>query len=121
MPRMTASDSEDRRRFATRVLMRLQEVAPVTSRAMFGGHGFYLDGAMFALGAYGTLYFKVDDHNRADYLTAGCGPFVYHGRGVPIEMSYYELPGEVWDDLEALDAWLHAAHAAAVRAKAGRR
>ena len=118
---MTASDTEDRRRFAERVLERMQEVAPVTSRAMFGGHGFYLDGAMFALGAYGTLYFKVDDHTRRDYEASGCGPFVYEGRGKPIEMSYYELPAEVWADVDALDAWLHAAHAAAVRAKSQRR
>ncbi len=101
------------------VLDQLQGVAPVTARAMFGGHGIYLDGVMFALEAYETLYFKVGDANRGDYEAAGCGPFIYKGRGKPIAMSYYELPEHIFDDLEQLEGWLRAAHAVAVEAKRG--
>jgi DNA transformation protein and related proteins len=57
------------------VLEQLGRVAPVTSRAMFGGVGVYSGGLFFALMAGDTLYLKVDDSNRADFEAAGTGPF----------------------------------------------
>lgn len=104
--------------FVEHVLDQLQRIAPVTARSMFGGHGIYLDGVMFALIAYDTLYFKAGDANRADFEAAGCGPFVYEGKGRPVQMSYYQLPEHVFEDLDQLEPWMRAAHAVAVEAKA---
>ena len=50
--------------FASFVIECLQPLGPVSARRMFGGHGIYLHGTMFALIAYDQLYFKVDDGNR---------------------------------------------------------
>ena len=47
-----------------------QAQAEVSARAMFGGHGIYRDGTMFALVAEGVLYFKVTDANRPAYEQA---------------------------------------------------
>ena len=58
------------------VLDQLSSFARVTSRRMFGGVGLYADGHFFAL-ILDTLYFKVDDSNRADYLARNCRPFQY--------------------------------------------
>lgn len=104
--------------FCDRVLAQLNQVNAITARSMFGGYGLYLEGVMFALIAYDTLYFKVDDGNRDDYLTAGMSPFTYEGKGKPIQMSYYQLPESVFEDVSALAAWVEKAHAAARRAKA---
>lgn len=104
--------------FCDRVLTQLNQVNAITARSMFGGYGLYLAGVMFALIAYDTLYFKVDDGNRDDYLTAGMSPFTYDGKGKPIQMSYYQLPDAVFEDVSALAIWVEKAHAAARRSKA---
>jgi len=53
---------------------------------------------MFALIAYETLYFKVDDGNRSAYEAAGLEPFTYTDKGKPIRMPYHEAPSEGFDD-----------------------
>jgi DNA transformation protein len=84
---------------------------------MFGGYGLYIEGVMMALIADETLYFKVDDSNRDDYIRAGMQPFTYDGKHKPIQMSYYQVPDAILDDLEQLILWIEKAHAAARRAK----
>jgi DNA transformation protein len=100
-----------------RILAKLNLVAPVTARAMFGGYGLYCGGVMFALIAYGHLYFKIDDDNINDYLDAGMNPFTYEGKGKPIVMSYYQLPDLVFNEPELLLTWLEKSQAAARRSK----
>ena len=103
--------------FRDRVVAQLNQVAPVTARGMFGGYGLYLEGLMFGLIADNGLYFKVDDGNRNDFINAGMKPFVYDGKHRPIEMSYFRLPDNVFEDLAELHHWLEQAHGAAKRAK----
>ena len=102
---------------AEHVVELLQEMGPVEARAMFGGHGIFLDGLMFALIADDELYFKVDDENRGAYEERELGPFVYHGKNRPISMSYHQAPPEAMDDPAELAEWGRGAYAAAERAK----
>ena len=53
----------------------------VTARRMFSGAGVYCDGVIFALVLRDTLYFKVDDGNRAAYEAEGLKPFTYEAKG----------------------------------------
>jgi DNA transformation protein len=99
------------------VLHHLNQVAPVTARAMFGGYGLYTKGVMFALIADNTLYFKVDDSNRDDFVAAGMQPFTYEGKDKPIQMSYSQLPQPVWEEAALLSVWVEKSVAAARRAK----
>ena len=62
--------------FVEFVLESLQPLRGVSARRMFGGWGIYKDGVMFALIAYDTLYFKVDDGNRQAYEDGG--PALFH-------------------------------------------
>lgn len=103
------------REFCDRMLEQLNRCAPVTARAMFGGYGLYSEGVMFALIADETLYFKVDDDNRPDFVNAGMGPFVYLGKHKPVAMSYYQLPEPVLSNPSTLLQWIEKAHAAARR------
>jgi DNA transformation protein and related proteins len=70
-------------------------VGPVRSRAMFGGHGIYREGVMFALVADDALYLKVDGATEAAFREAGSRPFTWEGRdGRRVTMSYWEMPPE---------------------------
>jgi DNA transformation protein and related proteins len=103
--------------FVDFVLESLEPLRGVSARRMFGGHGIYKDGVMFAPIAGDQLYLKVDDGNRAVFESEGLQPFTYTGKGRPIQMSYYEAPGEGLDDPEILCDWAQGAYAAALRAR----
>lgn len=98
-------------------LEQLSAVAPVTSRAMFGGVGVYAEGLFFALMDDDRLYFKVDDASRRRYQDAGMGPFDPFKNGEQVMNGYFEVPGEVLEDEERLPDWMREALAVAARAK----
>jgi DNA transformation protein and related proteins len=103
--------------FVDRVVVQLSHFCPAVARAMFGGYGLFADGTMFALIAYDVLYFKVDEHNRSDYVNLDMLPFTYTGKHKPIQMSYYQVPESVFNDLKTLAVWVEKAIAAGRRAK----
>ena len=94
----------------------LSPLGTVRTRAMFGGHGVYVDEVFMAIIADDTLWFKVDDCNRADYEALGYGPFKPFDDQA-MTMSYHEVPAEVLDDRLAVVAWGRKAIEAALRAK----
>lgn len=99
------------------VLDQLQQIAPVTSRPMFGGLCIFHEGRAFALITDERLYFKVDDANRPDFEARGMGPFLpFDDPAKP--MAYFELPEEVLEDLDELGPWVRKAQAVAARAAA---
>lgn len=97
--------------FKAFLLEQLGQIRPVTSRSMFGGLGVYSEGLFFALADDDVLYFKVDETNREDFEKAGMGPF--RPFGDERAMAYFELPGEVLEDEEALGVWMNKALAVA--------
>ncbi|WP_341914192.1 TfoX/Sxy family protein [Ferrovibrio terrae] len=91
-------------------------MGPVQSERLFGGHGFRIDGEMFAVILRGTLFFVVDDQTRPRFEAAGMGPFTYarksETRMVP---RWYELPEDVLLDADDLRDWMRDALAAVRR------
>ena len=83
---------------------------------MFGGHGIYHAGVMFALIADGQLYLKVDDESRADFVAAGLAPFEYEAKGRRVSLSYYRAPDAMLDDTELAGEWAERGWQAALRA-----
>ena len=106
--------------FLAYVLEQLHLLGSVSSRRMFGGVGLYADGLFFALIDDDTLYFKVDDSNRADYQQRGCKPFMPFPDKSEVSMSYYNVPAEVLDDAEDLLGWAQRSVAVA-RSATGRK
>lgn len=104
------------REFAAFVCDMLSPLGPVTARAMFGGYGIYLDGLMFALIAWETLYLKADSGNRAMFEEAGAEPFK-PWEDKPMVMPYWEVPADVLDDGAELCRWGRAAFDAALRTR----
>ena len=117
---MFDADGPPRARFVAHVADLLDPI-DATVRRMFGGHGLFRDGLMFALIADDRLYFKVDDGNRDAFTAAGSEPFTYLRRGRPASLSYYGVPDDALEDPEALRGWAELGIAAAHRAAAAKR
>lgn len=98
------------------VLEQLGELGPVTSRAMFGGHGLYLGDHFFAIAYRDRLYFKTDDASRAEYEAHGSEPFRPNARQTL--KSYWEVPAEVIEHSESAVEWARDAVACAAAGKA---
>ena len=97
------------------VLEQLGRVTPVTGKSMFGGVGIYAQGLFFALIAEDRLYFKVDDATRPDFERWGMEPFRPFGEDSA--MGYYEVPADVVEDRNQLEAWVKKAIDVAARAR----
>jgi len=95
------------------VLDQLEELGSVSARKMFGGAGIYLDGLFFALIADDVLYFKVDETNLQDYLTAGSNQFK--------PLLFYEVPAHVLENRDELVIWAEKSVAVAVSKLATRK
>jgi len=107
--------------YRTFVLDQLGRVAEgIRARGMFGGVGIYAGDLFFALIDDDTLYLKVDDTNRSDFVSAGMGPFRPFGEEGEV-MQYYELPADLLEGGEALGAWVGKAIEVARRAQKKKR
>jgi len=103
------------------VLEQLSAADRVSYRRMFGGVGLYRDQVFFAIIAADTLYFKVDDANRAAYATRGMSQFRPYRDRPQLSMSYYEVPADVLEDAEECVRWARLAIAAGRRSKTSRK
>ena len=61
-----------------------------------------------------TVFFKVDDSNRADFERTGSRPFRPNGEDM-YALSYYELPADVLENRQVLCQWAEKAVAVARR------
>ena len=90
----------------------------VAARRMFGGHGVYLAGLMFAIISGDTLYLKSDEMNRIEFEQAGCEIFAYARKGKRATLNFFRAPEEAMDSPELMLPWARTAYAAALRANA---
>jgi DNA transformation protein len=107
--------------FVAFVLEQMTALGDPRARAMFGGHGIYQDGVMFALIADDRLYFKADAATQGDFEAKRLKRFTYEARGKTIALQYYEAPPEVFDEPDAMRAWASKALGCALRARKGGR
>ena len=113
---MVASDG-----FAEFLRGQLAPLGHVTMRRMFGKTGVFCNGLMFGMVANDTLYFRVDDHNRAVFKEAeSTPPLSYEKKGRTIDLSFWRAPERLLDEPDELVTWARAALAAARRVAAER-
>jgi DNA transformation protein len=113
---MVASDG-----FAEFLREQLGPFGRVTMRRMFGKTGVFHNGLMFGMVTNDTLYFRVDDHNRAIFKEAeSVPPLNYEKRGRVIDLAFWRVPERLLDDPEELITWARAALGAARRVAAKR-
>ena len=107
--------------FAEFLREQLAPLGRVTMRRMFGKTGVFCDGVMFGMVTDDTLYFRVDDHNRAEFKEAeSFPPLNYEKKGAAIDLAFWRAPERLFDEPDELVAWARAALAAARRVAAKR-
>jgi DNA transformation protein and related proteins len=113
---MVASDG-----FAEFLREQLAALGPITMRRMFGKTGVFCDGLMLGMVRDNTLYFRVDEDNRAAFKEAECvPPLDYEKKGGVIDLSFWRAPERLFDEPDELAAWARLALAAARRVAAKR-
>ncbi|PUE08728.1 transcriptional regulator [Limnohabitans sp. T6-5] len=93
----------------------LEGLGPVSARRMFGGHGLYHEGLMFAIVMNQQLYLKVDEQNRPDFEVLGLTPFTYPMKGREVALSYWSAPDAIFDEPAEAVRWARSAWDAALR------
>ena len=91
--------------FLQYVLEQLAGLGRVTPRRMFGAVGLYHGERFFGIITDDTLYFKVNDSNRADYEARGMGRFRPYADRPQLSMTYYEVPADTLEDADECMAW----------------
>lgn len=100
--------------FIAELVRTLTPLGDVRPRSMFGGHGLFLEGTMFALITKADdLYFRTDDGNRPDYETQGLKKFG--------KMPYHMPPKDALTDWPSIETWARGAVDASIRAKSVKR
>ena len=113
---MVASDS-----FAEFLREQLAPLGRLAIRRMFGKSGVFCDGLMFAVVTEDTLYFRVDDGNRAAFAEAASfPPLNYESQGRTIDLSFWRAPDRLFDEPDELVRWARAALTEASRVAASR-
>ena len=107
--------------FAEFLREQLAPLGRITVRRMFGKTGVFCDGVMFGMVTENTLYFRVDDENRATFKEAEAfPPLNYAKKGSTIDLSFWRVPERLFDEPDELVTWAQAALAAARRVAAKR-
>lgn len=89
--------------FVEYVLDQLNRPRGVSVRAMFGGHGFYIETVMFGLAWKGRFFLKVDESMRRAFQDEGMDAF--EPSNTQRMESYYQVPPDVLEDLPDLKRW----------------
>jgi len=95
---MVASDS-----FAEFLREQLGSLGHIALRRMFGKTGVFCDGLMLGMVTDNTLYFRVDEHNRAAFDEAASSPPLnYRKKGETIDLSFWRAPERLFDEPDEL-------------------
>ena len=97
--------------FVRFVLDQLGALEGLECRAMFGGHGIYLDENFFGILHDGRAYFRTRESTRPKYAEYGMSPFRPNERQTL--RNYYEVPVDILEDRDALCEWACASAATA--------
>ena len=108
---MVASDS-----FKEFLHEQLDPLGHVTLRRMFGKTGVFCDGLMLGMVTDDTLYFRVDEHNKAAFQEAAAfPPLNYEKKGETIDLAFWRAPERLFDEPDEFVTWAREALAAARR------
>ena len=114
----TAKSTDNVPEFVDYVIELLGPFGTVAARRMFGGHGVFLDGLMFAIVSDETLWFKADEMNRHEFEEVGCESFQYQRSGKTATLGFYRAPADAMESPAQVLPWARTAYAAALRANA---
>jgi DNA transformation protein len=95
-----------------------QSLGAVTIKRMFGGKGVYHMGRIVAVEVRDELLLKADDVSAPEFEAVGAKRWFYEGRkGKAINMPYWSIPDDAFDDPDIMARWVRLAYEAALRAE----
>jgi DNA transformation protein len=115
------SPGKPEKEFVNYIVELTQTIGPVHAKAMFGGHGLFLEGLMFGLIADNELFFKADDTTIKAFADKDLEAFTYGKKGKEFRMSYYQCPEEALESAEEMNIWANMAYTVALNAAAKKR
>ena len=86
------------------ILDQLSNWKTIITKRMFGCVGLYADGLMFGIIAKETIFFKVDETNKEQYLNAGSETLTLFKNNSTVA-SFYEVPIEILEDSDQFVVW----------------
>ena len=94
-----------------------QSLGPVTIKRMFGGKGVYHMGRIIAVEVRDEMLLKADDTSAPEFEAAGARRWFYEGKkGKQVNMPYWSIPEDAFDDPDIMAHWVRLAYQAALRA-----
>lgn len=94
-------------------------LGPVTIKRMFGGKGVYHRGLIVAIEHRHGMLLKADTISAPEFEAAGASRWVYEGKaGKAVQMPYWSIPDDAFDDPEIMAHWVWLAYQAALRSPA---
>ena len=82
---------------------------------MFGGVGYFKEGAMFGAIMNGIFRLKADETNVNDFISRGKD--LHQVPGKKAKMPYYEVPTDILENKTLLKEWADKAYLVALNAK----
>jgi len=99
----------------------LSALGDIGYRPLFGGYSLFVDGVIFAMVSDGELYLRACEQ-CTDYFTKKSAPTLqYFKRGLPIQLNYYRVDNELWQNMGQLIQLSSSALRSAQREKAQRK
>ncbi len=93
-----------------------QSLGPIAIKRMFGGKGIYRMGRILALEVADEILLKADDVSASEFEAAGARRWAYEGKkGKAINMPYWSVPDDAFDDPDVMARWVRLAYEAALR------
>jgi DNA transformation protein len=90
---------------ASYVAEQLAPLGRISSRAIFGGVGVFIDERLLAIVMGEKLYLHTDKSNLDDYVARGMPQFKPYPNAFDLTTDHHEVPQDVVNDVEQLKAW----------------
>ncbi|HEY0939301.1 MAG TPA: TfoX/Sxy family protein [Steroidobacter sp.] len=99
---------------ASYVAEQLAPLGRISSRAIFGGVGVFIDERLLAIVMGEKLYLHTDKSNLDDYVGRGMQQFKPYPNAFDLTTDHHEVPPEIVNDAEQLRIWGQRALTAAI-------
>jgi DNA transformation protein len=91
-------------------------LGPVTIKRMFGGKAIYFQGLIVALEVQDEILLKADEVSAPAFEAAGSRQWRYERKSrKPVDMPYWSIPDDAFDDPDIMTEWAKRAHEASLR------
>ncbi|MFC4308363.1 TfoX/Sxy family protein [Steroidobacter flavus] len=90
---------------ASYVAEQLAPLGRISSRAIFGGVGVFIDDRLLAIVMGEKLYLHTDKSNLDDYVARGMPQFKPYPNAFDLTTDHHEVPQDVIDDVVQLKLW----------------